>query len=105
MRKIRVAVVGFGFGKLFAKLFRAHPDVEYVGVCEPSTQRVAEAKKEGFTRFHADYHEVLEGDAYDAVYLGLPVDYHATPALEALQAGKHCACAVPAAFTLDAAFD
>ena len=64
-------------------------------------KKAAAAKMDGFTRIHKDYPEVLVGDAYDAVYLGLPVEFHAKPTIEVLTAGKHCACAVPMAFTLE----
>jgi predicted dehydrogenase len=100
-RKIRIAVVGYGFGSMFAKLFQLHPNVKYVGICESNLEKIALAKQDGFTRIHHDYHEVLASDDYDAVYLGLPVEFHARPAIEVLNAGKHCACAVPMAFTLD----
>jgi len=100
-KKIKVGVVGYGFGSLFAKLFKLHPNVESVGICEKNPQSIERAKANGFTVFHSDYHEMLEGDRYDAVYLGLPVEFHAGPTVEVLNAGKHCACAVPAAFTID----
>lgn len=100
-KKVRIAVAGFGFGQTFAKLFQIHPDVEYVGVCETNPQRIAQAKAAGFTRIHGDYRDVLDGDEYDAVHLALPVEHHVKPTLDVLAAGKHCACAVPMAFTLE----
>ncbi|MFA6567398.1 MAG: Gfo/Idh/MocA family oxidoreductase [Victivallales bacterium] len=100
-KKVRVAVAGFGFGSLFAKLFKAHPDVEYVGICETSSDKIAAAKAAGFTRILEDYREALDGDAYDAVHLALPVEHHVQPTLDVLAAGKHCACAVPMGFTID----
>ncbi len=100
-KQVRIAVAGYGFGSLFARLFKRHPDVEYVGICESDPERVAAAKADGFARIHKDYREAIAGDTYNSVYLGLPVDNHAKPTLDVLNAGKHCACAVPMAFTLD----
>ncbi len=100
-KKNRIAVTGYGFGRVFAKVFQRHPDVEYVGICETNPERIAMAKLEGFTRFHSDFHDVLAGDDYDAVHLALPANNHAKPTIEVLTAGKHCSCAVPMANTLD----
>ncbi len=100
-KKIRVAVAGYGFGRLFAQLFQAHPDVLQVGICETNPEKIAAAKADGFERIYSDYRETLSGDDYDAVYLGLPLEFHAKPTLDVLNAGKHCACAVPMSFTLE----
>jgi predicted dehydrogenase len=52
-------------------------------------------------RRHADLAEVLAAADYDAVHLVTPIPLHARQALAALDAGKHCACTVPAATTLE----
>lgn len=102
VKKVRIAVAGFGcYGRTFAKLFQIHPDVEYVGICETNSELIAQAQAAGFRRIHGDYRDVLSGDEYDAVHIALPVENHVKPTLDVLAAGKHCACAVPMAFTLE----
>lgn len=101
-RKIRVAVVGLGFGRWFVDLYRHHPSVEYVGICDADTQRLAATGDSlGITHRSTSLDDVLASRDYDAVHLLTPVDRHAAHAIAALNAGKHCAVAVPMATTLD----
>src|SRR5688572_22638686 len=39
--RIRIAVVGLGFGAAFAPIYQQHPDVESVGICDPDEARLA----------------------------------------------------------------
>lgn len=101
--KISIAVVGLGFGASFAPIYQAHPDVEGVGVCDPDEARLAAvadslqiAPSHRFTRFE----DVLAAH-YDAVHLLTPVPLHVEQTIATLSAGKHCACAVPMATSLD----
>jgi predicted dehydrogenase len=97
-RKIRMAVIGMGFGAVFAEIYRLHPDVEHVGICD--TNRDLLASFTGYSRRHDSYAEALESDEYDAVHICTPVTMHVEPVLAALKRGKHVACAVPMAMKL-----
>ncbi|MFD2331637.1 Gfo/Idh/MocA family protein [Cohnella sp. GCM10020058] len=101
-KKIRVAVVGLRFGGAFAPIYHAHPDVEYVGICDPDAELLNQyGDKFGFERRHTDLKEILRSDDYDAVHLVTPIPQHAKQAVEVLRSGKHCACTVPAATTIE----
>lgn len=47
------------------------------------------------------YQEMLDSEAIDAVYIGLPNHLHAEWSVRALRAGKHVLCEKPFAITLD----
>ena len=56
---------------------------------------------EGIARLHTSLEEVIASPDYDALHLFTPVSTHATLTLKILNAGKHCAVAVPMALKLE----
>ncbi|RYG36552.1 Gfo/Idh/MocA family oxidoreductase [bacterium] len=99
---IGIAVVGMGFGRDFVPIYQAHPRVGTVGICDPDAARLDEiGDRFGVERRHTSLQEVLEDEAYDAVHLLSPVPLHVEQTLAALAKGKHVACAVPMATSLD----
>lgn len=100
-QQVSVAVVGLGFGGAFVPIYLDHPDVARVAVCERDEARVrAITERHEVTDVFADLSEVLAGD-YDAVHLVSGIPDHAAQTLAVLRAGKHCACTVPMATSLD----
>lgn len=98
---LKIAVVGLGFGKAFVPIYKAHPDVAEVGICDRDSELVRSAATEfGIDRTHHDLEEVLNQD-YDAVHLLTPVPFHVEQTLAVLKAEKHCACAVPMATSIE----
>jgi predicted dehydrogenase len=100
--RIRVAVVGLGFGAAFVPIYQRHPDVTRVILCERNEERLHEVGErfdisERFTRLE----DLLAADVCDAVHLLTPVPVHVEQTLAVLAAGKHCACAVPMATDLE----
>ena len=102
-RKLKIAVVGLGFGAAFAPIYQLHPDVAAVGICDPDAARLAAVGDAlGIPqqdRFMA-LADVLARADFDAVHLLTPVPLHTEQTLAVLSAGKHCACAVPMATEL-----
>ncbi len=99
--KLSIAVVGLGFGGSFPAIYLDHPDVARVAVCERDTNRLkAITEKYEFADVFRDLDEALASD-YDAVHLVTGIPDHAQQSLAVLNAGKHCACTVPMATTLD----
>lgn len=100
-KKIKVAVVGLGFGAEFIPLYQKHPDAECYAICqrdEAKLNKVGDLFKveRRFTRF-ADLLKVKE---IDAIHVVTPPAAHAPMAIAALEAGKHAACTVPVATTV-----
>ena len=100
--QIRIAVVGLNFGAAFVPIYQSHPDVSRVVLCDPDeTQLNAIGDRFGIADRFRRLEDLLDADACDAVHLLTPVPLHAEHTLAVLAAGKHCACAVPMATTLD----
>lgn len=102
MSTLRIAVVGLRFGAAFAHLYRLHPDVAEVVVCDPDAAVLAQVARDlGGARTLPSLEAVLADPAIDGVHLCTPIPLHVPQALACLQAGKHVACAVPASTDID----
>lgn len=100
-RRLSVVVVGLGFGGGFPAIYLDHPAVERVAVCERDERRLrAITDRYEFAAVFQDFAEVLRSD-YDAVHLVSGIPDHARQTLAVLNAGKHCACTVPMATSLE----
>ena len=102
MKPLKICIVGAGqFSQCFVPLYQSHPLVGEVSLCETLPDRLeAEAGRLKVVRTFSSYDEVLRSDV-DAVAIFTQRWSHAPMALQALAAGKHVYCAVPAATTLD----
>ncbi len=99
--KIRIAVVGLGFGAEFVPIYLAHPDVRSVAICDSNPDRLrSTAAKFGIRQQFNDFEEVVQSPEIDAVHLVSGIPDHARQALAVLRSGKHCACTVPMATSL-----
>lgn len=100
-RKIKIGVVGLVFGGAFPTIYRDHPDVESVALCDKNEELLNDfSKKFGFTETYTDFQDLLDSDV-DAVHIVTNIHTHADLVIRALNAGKHCAVTVPMATTLD----
>jgi predicted dehydrogenase len=98
--KVRVGVVGLGFGAEFVPLYQKHPHAECVAVCqrdEAKMRAVADLFK--VTRRYTRYEDMLRDADVDAIHVVTPIAAHASMTIAALQAGKHAASTVPMATT------
>lgn len=102
MPNLNVALVGLGFGSAFVPIYQKHPDVGRLVLCDANSKRLAELKaKFGAKHAVATLEEVLADPSIDAVHLNTGIPDHARHTIAALSAGKHCACTVPMATSLD----
>lgn len=102
MEKIRIGVVGLQFGGEFPPIYRDHPDVEDVVICDQNEEllhRYGDAF--GFKRRYAHYHDMLACKDIDTIHIVTQIHAHPEMTIQALEAGKHCACTVPMATTLE----
>jgi predicted dehydrogenase len=101
-KKIRVAIVGLGFGAEFIPIYQSHPYAEMVAICRRNRKGLDECgDKFGIKARYTDFHELLKDASIDAVHINSPIPDHAPQSLAALKAGKHVACTVPMATTVD----
>ena len=99
---IRIAVVGLGFGRSFVPIYQCHPEVRSVAICDSNSDLLTRVGDEfGVGDRYTTLDEVLEDATIDAIHLLTPVPFHVEQTLAILASGKHCACAVPMATTLE----
>ena len=100
--KINIALVGLGFGGAFAGIYKKHPNVETVGLFDINQNLVKSvAEYHGITKTYGSFDEILNDKALDAVHLVTPIPLHEEQTIQVLESGKHCACTVPMAISLD----
>ena len=99
-RRLRVGVVGGGFGTQF--YFHEHPNAIVEAVADlRADRRAALQKTYSCNKGYNSLTELLKDRQVEAVGLFTPAPDHARHVLEVLAAGKHVMSAVPAAMTLE----
>lgn len=101
-KKLRVALAGLRFGGAFVPIYVKHPSVEHVGIIDPSKDVLNEiGDKFDLTSRYTTLDEALESEEFDAVHLISPIPMHAEQTIKVLNSGKHCACTVPMATSVE----
>jgi predicted dehydrogenase len=99
-RKIRMAIVGGGFGAGF--YFHEHPNCVVEAVSDlRKDRRDSLMKIYKCQKSYESLELLLKDPKVEAVFIATPAPDHAKHVVETLKAGKHVLCAVPAAMTLD----
>jgi predicted dehydrogenase len=102
MSKINVAIIGLGFGAEFIPIYQRHPNANMFAVCQRNKQNLDKVGDEfGIEKRYTDYDELLKNPDIHAVHINTPIPDHATQSIKALKAGKHVACTVPMATTVE----
>ena len=100
IKRVRICVVGGGFGRSF--YWSEHPDCEVTAVSElRDDRRKLLVERYRCNKAYGDFHEMLGDPNVDAVAMFTPAPQHVDDCVDVLNAGKHVVCAVPAAFTLE----
>lgn len=101
-KKINVAIIGLGFGAEFIPIYQRHPLANMLAVCQRNEEKMkAVADSFGIEKRYADFDELLKDPEIDMVHINTPIQSHAEQSLKALRAGKHVACTVPMATTVE----
>ncbi|MDE3090049.1 MAG: Gfo/Idh/MocA family oxidoreductase [Chloroflexota bacterium] len=104
MKKIRVGVIGTGWGQLQVEAFRRVRETEVVAVCDADAARAENlAKQYKIGQTFADYRALLVNDGIDLVSIAAPPDLHEPIARAAIDAGKHVLVEKPLALNARAA--
>ncbi|GHV76112.1 oxidoreductase [Spirochaetia bacterium] len=102
MGKVRVAVVGLGFGAEFIPIYQKYGASECVAICRRDQKKLDEsAKTFGIPKKYTDYKALLKDPDIDAVHITSDLNSHGWMAIEALKAGKHAASTVSMALTIE----
>jgi len=100
--KIRIAIVGLGFGAEFIPIYQDHPETECVAICRRNAAELQTIGDQfGIERRFTDFSNLLKDPEIDAIHINTPIADHAWMSIEGLKTGKHVACTVPMAITTD----
>ena len=100
MNKVRVGIVGLGFGAEFIPIYQQHPHAEVYAICrrdEVELNRIGDAF--GIEKRFTDYNDLISDSSIDFVHINSPIPDHGWMSIAALKAGKHVMCTVPMATT------
>lgn len=101
-KKINIAIIGLGFGAEFIPIYQKHPNANMYAICQRTESKLNEIGDAfGIENRYTDYDELLQDPNVDAVHINTPIPDHASQSIKALKAGKHVACTVPMATTVE----
>ena len=101
-QQIKIAIVGLGFGAEFIPIYQRHPGANMAAICQRTEATLDEiGDKFGIGKRYTSYDELLADPEIDAVHINTPIPNHAEQAIAALKAGKHVACTVPMATSVE----
>ncbi len=101
-KKINVAIVGLGFGAEFIPIYKKHPNANLIAICQRNEKKLNEIGDAfGIEKRFTSYDELLKDPTIDAVHINTPIPDHGIQSIKALKAGKHVACTVPMATTVE----
>lgn len=101
-RRIKVALVGLSFGAEFIPIYQNHPNTEMYAICQRSEESLHRIGDHfGVTVRYTSFEELLKDERIDAVHINTPIPNHAEQSIAALLAGKHVACTVPMATSIE----
>ncbi|WP_205941085.1 Gfo/Idh/MocA family protein [Albibacterium indicum] len=99
---INVAIVGLGFGAEFIPIYQKHPNANMYAICQRNPEKLNEIGDHfSIEKRFDNYDELLKDPEIDAVHINTPIPNHAEQSIKALRAGKHVACTVPMATTVE----
>jgi predicted dehydrogenase len=102
MKPFNVAIIGLGFGAEFIPIYQRHPLANMYALCQRNAEKLQSvADAFNIEKRYTDYDELLKDPAIDVVHINTPIQNHAEQSLKALRAGKHVACTVPMATSVE----
>src|SRR5271168_2513317 len=76
--KVRIAIVGLGFGAEFIPIFQAHPNAEMYAICRRDKAELDKVgDRYGIKTRYTEYAELLKDPNVDAVHINSPIPDHA----------------------------
>ncbi len=102
-KRINVGIIGLGFGKEFIPIYQSHPYGGKVAICGRNKENLNKIGDQfGIEQSlrYTDYHQIIKNPELDAIHVVTPVMEHYPMVMEAMHAGKHTACTIPMATTV-----
>ena len=115
IKKVRVAIIGVGNrGSVLLQMFQylvENDHAEIIAISDISEKKVNNVsdklsefqrrKADLYYKSNEDWKKVCDRDDIDLVLIATPWELHTSMAVYAMENGKHVACEVPAAYTLE----
>ena len=102
IKKVNIAIVGLGFGAEFIPIYQKHPNANLVAISQRNEAKLHElADMFNIEKRYTSYDELLLDPEIDAVHINTPIPNHGIQSIKALKAGKHVACTVPMATSVE----
>ena len=102
MTTFNAAIVGLGFGAEFIPIYQRHPNAKMYAICQRDEAKLnAVGDAFGVEKRYTDYDDLLADPDVDFVHINTPIPNHAEMTIAALDAGKHVACTVPMATSVE----
>ena len=103
-KKVRVAIIGLGFGAEFIPIYQNHPHAEMYAICQRAPEKLKQIGDAfGVEKRYTSYDEVLRDENVDAVHINTPIPDHAPMSLAALKATTQGATAISPQIVYDSA--
>lgn len=102
-KKVNIGIIGMGFGKEFIPIYQCHPNGGKIAICtrtRTELDRVGDLFNIDPSLRYVDYQEMIANEELDAIHVVTPVMEHYPMVMAALTAGKHTACTIPMATTV-----
>ena len=100
MESVNVGLIGLGWmGQLHLKYLSGIDGCRIQAVCDTDPERVKAMAKQYGADGYLDYHELIEDDKVDVVYIAAPQFCHYEMAKAVMETGKHLLCEKPLALT------
>ncbi|GAB5554196.1 MAG: Gfo/Idh/MocA family oxidoreductase [Saprospiraceae bacterium] len=101
-QKYNIAIVGLGFGAEFIPIYQRHPNANMYAICQRTQSSLDEIGNQyGIDKRYTSYENLLKDPNIDVVHINTPIPNHGQQSIAALKAGKHVACTVPMATTIE----
>lgn len=99
---MNIAIVGLGFGAEFIPIYQRYPGANMYAICQRSRSKLDEIGDQfGIEKRYTSYEDLLKDPDVDAVHINTPIPLHGQQSIQALKAGKHVACTVPMATSVE----
>ena len=87
---IKAGIIGLGrMGVSHCAIVNAHPDVEVVAICEPSSFVTKAVEKHAGLLCYKDFNKVIESVELDCLFITTPTRFHFEMVKSAIEAGLH----------------
>ena len=99
---INIALVGLGFGAEFIPIYQKYKNTNLVAICQRNKVKMDEIGDAfGIEKRYTSFDELIKDPDIDAVHINTPIPEHGIQSIKALKTGKHVACTVPMATTVE----